>query len=95
MLNLADTRNRSRRIIILGVAILAFFTSTTSLFHPTEPNLESSGHNEEIFLVESECWNTLDRLRKQQKTGYWARSATCFFDKTLNKHSGAWVIRPA
>lgn len=52
MLNLADTRNRSRRIIILGAAILAFFTSTTSLLHPTEPNLESSGHNSQIFLVE-------------------------------------------
>ena len=52
MLKLADTRNRSRRIIIPGAAILAFFTSTTSLFHPTEPNLESSGHNRQIFLVE-------------------------------------------
>lgn len=52
MLNLADTRNRFRRIIILGAAILAFFTSTTSLLHPTEPNLESSGHNSQIFVVE-------------------------------------------
>jgi len=52
MLNLADTRHRSRRIIILGAAILAFFTSTTSLIHSTEPNLESSEHNNEIFLGE-------------------------------------------
>ena len=78
----------------LNMAFLAFFALVAVQFHAEEPELEASGHNTHIFIVESECWNRLDLLRKRQDTGYWARSAICFFDRTLNNGSGAWVIRP-
>lgn len=93
MLKPTMDRNNSKFVRYLGLALLAAFFTTMSLFHPQEPNSEASGHNDRIFLVESECWNKLDLLRAQQKTGYWARSATCFFDRTLNYGYGAWVIR--
>lgn len=93
MLETIENKNISRPMKSLGLALLAFSATTMSLFHSVEPNLEASGHNSQIFLVESECWNRLDFLRAQQNTGYWARSATCFFDRSLNNGSGAWIIR--
>lgn len=94
MLKPTDEKNNTRRIISLGVALLTLFATTMYLLHSVEPNLETSGHNTQIFLVESECWNRLNFLKSQQNTGYWARSATCFFDRSLNNGSGAWIIRP-
>lgn len=93
MLKSTEDSKNSTLVKSLGLALLAFFATTMSLLHPVEPNLEISGHNSQIFLVESECWNRLDFLRAQQNTGYWASSATCSFDRALNNGSGAWIIR--